>query len=314
MKIIGKYILRILLFLILISSVMYLHIEKLKNFYLTNQTLNSIIIFVIVVGIVYILKQTFLLKNELNWLTRLINSKQPSKLSVRSPSLLKYLDTFLKEHSGKFIFSQSAMKSIMESLDGRLIESREISRYLIGLTVFLGLLGTFWGLLETINSVGVTVNSLNFSEDTQKLFKVLKQGLEEPLSGMGTAFSSSLFGLGGSLILGFLDLQSSQAQNRFYNEVEEKLSQHTKFTLMNMDENDKKNLGPAYIESLIEVTTENLKKSTSVIDKQNDYQESISKSLYEVNNFLSENIALNKEIKDEIKVLSKTIANISKKQ
>ena len=313
MKIVGKYILRIILFLVLISSLLYLFIEKLKNFYLTNQILNSIIIFIITVGIIYILKQTLLLKNEYNWLIKSTNSKQPSKLSVKSPNLLKYLDTFLKEHSGKFIFSQSAMKSIMESLDGRLTESREISRYLIGLTIFLGLLGTFWGLLETINSVGITVSSLNFSEDTQRLFKVLKQGLEEPLSGMGTAFSSSLFGLGGSLILGFLDLQSSQAQNRFYNEVEEKLSQHTKFTLMNMDENDKKNLGPAYIESLIEVTTENLKKSTSVIDKQNDYQESISKSLYEVNSFLSENIALNKEIKDEIKVLSKTIANISKK-
>ena len=314
MKIIGKYILRIILFLILISSILYLHLEKLKNFFLTNQTLNSIIIFVITIGIIYTLRQTFILKNEFNWLIKLINAQQPSKLSVKSPNLLKYLDTFLKEHSGKFIFSQTAMKSIMESLEGRLIESREISRYLIGLTVFLGLLGTFWGLLETINSVGITVNSLNFSEDTQKLFKVLKQGLEEPLSGMGTAFSSSLFGLGGSLILGFLDLQSGQAQNRFYNEVEEKLSQHTKFTLMNMDENDKKNLGPAYIESLIEVTTENLKKSTSVIDKQNDYQQSISKSLYDINNFLSENIALNKEIKDEIKVLSKTIANISKKQ
>ena len=313
MKIVGKYILRIILFLVLISSLLYLFIEKLKNFYLTNQTLNSIIIFIITVGIIYILRQTLLLKNEYNWLIKSTSSKQPSKLSVKSPNLLKYLDTFLKEHSGKFIFSQSAMKSIMESLDGRLTESREISRYLIGLTIFLGLLGTFWGLLETINSVGITVSSLNFSEDTQRLFKVLKQGLEEPLSGMGTAFSSSLFGLGGSLILGFLDLQSSQAQNRFYTEVEEKLSQHTKFTLMNMDENDKKNLGPAYIESLIEVTTENLKKSTSVIDKQNDYQESISKSLYEVNSFLSENIALNKEIKDEIKVLSKTIANISKK-
>ena len=313
MKIVGKYILRILLFLVLISSLLYLYIEKLINFYLTNQTLNSIIIFIITVGIIYILRQTLLLKNEYNWLIKSTSSKQPSKLSVKSPNLLKYLDTFLKEHSGKFIFSQSAMKSIMESLDGRLTESREISRYLIGLTIFLGLLGTFWGLLETINSVGITVSSLNFSEDTQRLFKVLKQGLEEPLSGMGTAFSSSLFGLGGSLILGFLDLQSSQAQNRFYNEVEEKLSQHTKFILMNMDENDKKNLGPAYIESLIEVTTENLKKSTSVIDKQNDYQESISKSLYEVNSFLSENIALNKEIKDEIKVLSKTIANISKK-
>ena len=313
MKIVGKYILSIILFLVLISSLLYLFIEKLKNFYLTTQTLNSIIIFIITVGIIYILRQTLLLKNEYNWLIKSTSSKQPSKLSVKSPNLLKYLDTFLKEHSGKFIFSQSAMKSIMESLDGRLTESREISRYLIGLTIFLGLLGTFWGLLETINSVGITVSSLNFSEDTQRLFKVLKQGLEEPLSGMGTAFSSSLFGLGGSLILGFLDLQSSQAQNRFYNEVEEKLSQHTKFTLMNMDENDKKNLGPAYIESLIEVTTENLKKSTSVIDKQNDYQESISKSLYDVNSFLSENIALNKEIKDEIKVLSKTIANISKK-
>ena len=168
-------------------------------------------------------------------------------------------------------------------------------------------------MLETINSVGITVKSLDFSENTQKLFKVLKQGLEEPLSGMGTAFSSSLFGLGGSLILGFLDLQSSQAQNRFYNEIEEKLSQNTKFSLMNLEDSDRKNLAPAYLESLIEVTTENLKKSTSVIDKQNIHQESISKSIYEINKFLSENTALNKEIKEEIKILSKTIANISKK-
>ena len=314
MKIVGKYILRILFFLILISFILYLYIEKLTDFFFTNQALNSIILLVIAFGIIYIFRQIIILKSEIGWLNNLISSKKPSKLSVKSPNLLKYLDTFLKEQSGNFIFSQSSLKTIMESLEGRLLESREISRYLIGLTVFLGLLGTFWGLLETISSVGVTVNSLNFSEDTQKLFKVLKQGLEEPLTGMGTAFSSSLFGLGGSLILGFLDLQSSQAQNRFFNEVEEKLSQHTKFTLMNMDETDKKNLGPAYIESLIEVTTENLKKSTSVIDKQNDYQESISKSLYDINNFLSENIALNKEIKDEIKVLSKTIANISKKQ
>jgi ABC-type bacteriocin/lantibiotic exporter with double-glycine peptidase domain len=314
MKIVGKYILRISFFLILISFILYLYIDKLTNFFFTNQALNSIILLVIAFGIIYIFRQIIILKSEIGWLNNTISLKKPSKLSVKSPNLLKYLDTFLKEQSGNFIFSQSSLKTIMESLEGRLLESREISRYLIGLTVFLGLLGTFWGLLETISSVGVTVNSLNFSEDTQKLFKVLKQGLEEPLTGMGTAFSSSLFGLGGSLILGFLDLQSSQAQNRFFNEVEEKLSQHTKFTLMNMDETDKKNLGPAYIESLIEVTTENLKKSTSVIDKQNDYQESISKSLYDINIFLSENITLNKEIKDEIKVLSKTIANISKKQ
>ena len=216
MKIVGKYILRILFFLILISFILYLYIEKLTDFFFTNQALNSIILLVIAFGIIYIFRQIIILKSEIGWLNNIISLKKPSKLSVKSPNLLKYLDTFLKEQSGNFIFSQSSLKTIMESLEGRILESREISRYLIGLTVFLGLLGTFWGLLETISSVGVTVNSLNFSEDTQKLFKVLKQGLEEPLTGMGTAFSSSLFGLGGSLILGFLDLQSSQAQNRFF--------------------------------------------------------------------------------------------------
>ena len=313
MKIVGKYFFRIFLFLGVTSVVLNLHFDELKNFFLTNQTLNSIIISVLAIGIIYIIKQLLTIKSEINWLNKLLNLKQGSKVSVKSPTLLKYLDTFLKDQSGKFIFTQSSVKTIMESLEGRLLENREISRYLIGLTVFLGLLGTFWGLLETINSVGATVNSLNFSEDTQKLFKVLKQGLEEPLSGMGTAFSSSLFGLGGSLILGFLDIQSGQAQNRFYNEVEEKLSQHTKFSFQNLDDSDKKNLPPAYLESLIEVTTENLKKSTSVIDKQNNHQESISKSIYEINKFLSENISLNKDIKEEIKILSKTIANINKK-
>ena len=271
------------------------------------------ILFVIFIGVIYIIRQILVLSNEISWLDKLLKSNKSSKLSVKSPNLLKYFDTIIREQAGSLILSQSSMKSIMESLDGRLLESREISRYLIGLSVFLGLLGTFWGLLETINSVGITVKSLDFSENTQKLFKVLKQGLEEPLSGMGTAFSSSLFGLGGSLILGFLDLQSSQAQNRFYNEIEEKLSQNTKFSLMNLEDSDRKNLAPAYLESLIEVTTENLKKSTSVIDKQNIHQESISKSIYEINKFLSENTALNKEIKEEIKILSKTIANISKK-
>ena len=313
MKIIGKYLIRILFFLSIISGLLFLHFENLKSFFLTNQTLNSVILVVIIFGIIFIIKQLINIKNELNWLNNVFKLSSGSKLSVRSPQLLKYLDNYLKERSGKLIFSQSSMKTVIESLEGRLIESREISRYMIGLTIFLGLLGTFWGLLETINSVSITVKGLDFSENTQKLFQVLKQGLEQPLSGMGTAFSSSLFGLSGSLILGFLDLQSNQAQNRFYNEVEEKLSERTKFSLMNMDENDKKNLAPAYIESLIEVTTENLKKSTAVIEKQNVHQESISKSINEINRIISENTNLNRDIKEEIKVLSKTIANVSKR-
>ena len=314
MKIVGKYLLRIMFFLVFILFVLNLHYDKLLNFFLTNQTLNSIIIFVILLGILYILRQLFVIKGELSWLNNILRNVSGTKTSIRSPRLLKYLDTYINENTGKLIFSNSSMKVIMESLEGRIVESREISRYMIGLSIFLGLLGTFWGLLETINSVGNTVSSLDFSENTQKLFKVLKLGLEQPLNGMGTAFSSSLFGLSGSLILGFLDLQSNQAQNRFYNEVEEKLSERTKFSLLNLDQNDKKNLAPAYIESLIEVTTENLKKSTSVIDKQNTHQESLAKSISEINNLISENIELNKNISEEIRVLSKTIANVNKKQ
>ena len=313
MKIVGKYLIRIILLLSLVSSLLFFHFATLKSFFLTNQTLNSIILAVLAIGIIFILKQLFNLSNELSWLNNVTKQSSTTKLSARSPRLLKYLDNYIKEHSGNLIFSQSSMKTVMESLEGRLIESREISRYMIGLTIFLGLLGTFWGLLETINSVSTTVSSLDFSENTQKLFKVLKEGLEKPLGGMGTAFSSSLFGLGGSLILGFLDLQSNQAQNRFYNEIEEKLAERTKFSLMNMDNNEKKNLAPAYIESLIEVTTENLKKSTAVIEKQNSHQESISKSILDINRVISENTSLNKDIKEEIKVLSKTIANISKR-
>ena len=176
----------------------------------------------------------------------------------------------------------------------------------------MGLLGTFWGLLETIQSVSQTIKSLDFSSESQKLFLLLKEGLEKPLSGMGTAFSSSLFGLGGSLILGFYDLQAGQAQNRFYNEVEEKLANYTKISSVST-ENIKTDFAPTYIESLIENTTENLKMTTKEIEKQNINQQNIVKSLIEINHFLDQNISTNKEIKEELKVLSKTISNTLKK-
>ena len=175
MKIIGKYLIRIILFLSLLSFFLYLYIDNLKDFFITNEKLNSIILIVILTGTFYIIRQIFILTKELSWLNNLLRTNKISKLSIKSPNLLKYLNTFVKEQSGSLIFSQSSLKSIMESLDGRLLETREISRYLIGLTVFLGLLGTFWGLLETINSVGITVKGLDFSKETQKLFQVLKK-------------------------------------------------------------------------------------------------------------------------------------------
>ncbi len=313
MKYIKQFLMRIIFVLSLITTLCIYYFEKINIFFQTNITINAIIFLVLLCGVIFILRQFFLVGRDLSWIENLVNTSKRTKTSVKSPTFLKYLDNVIKKNSGKLIFSQPALKAIMESLEGRIVETREISRYIIGLTIFLGLLGTFWGLLETINSVSLTVKNLDFSSDTKQLFALLKQGLEEPLGGMGTAFSSSLFGLSGSLILGFLDLQNNQMQNRFYNDVEEKLTEFTKFSFMTMEDDEKKSLSPAYVEALIEVTTDNLKKSTSVIEKQNKHQESISQSIHEINKFLSENTSINNEIRDEIKILSKTISNINKK-
>jgi len=155
------------------------------------------------------------------------------------------------------------MRSLLDSLNLRLDETREISRYLIGLLVFLGLLGTFWGLLSTIESVGTVINSLGVAgEDSTSMFLKLKEGLKQPLNGMGTAFSSSLFGLSGSLILGFLDIQASQAQNQFYNDVEEWLSSMSLISVNPSSNKDSKKIHeegvPVYVQALLEQTAESI--------------------------------------------------------
>jgi hypothetical protein len=118
-------------------------------------------------------------------------------------------------------------RSLLDSIAARLDENRELVRYLAGLLVFLGLLGTFWGLIDTVGSVGKVIESMRTGADAGVLFDELKSGLAQPLRGMGLSFSASLFGLAGSLILGFLDLQAGQAQSRFYTELEDWLAQAT---------------------------------------------------------------------------------------
>ena len=312
MKDLSKYILRMVIFLIIITIFFSYNISELKSFFITNSTLNGLISFFFLFGIVLMFRQILILRPEILWLDTFISGKSKKNKIVKNPELLKPVAQIMKSQTGNLNLSQTDMRSILESIENRLMETRETSRYFIGLLVFLGLLGTFWGLLETINSVSTTVKALDFNQNTNDLFIVLKEGLEKPLGGMGTAFSSSLFGLGGSLILGFLDLQSGQAQNRFYNEIEEKLAFFTKLSLF-PDKEIKSDFAPAYIESLIENTSENLKRSEADIKQQNINQELISKSLSEINLYLNNNINVNKDIKEEIKILSKTIANISKK-
>ena len=183
---------------------------------MANPALNSLIITVLMLGIGYIFRQVLILKPEVAWLES-FQTNRPASDAVAEPVLLAPMARMLGERKGKLSLSALSMRSLLDGIDARLDETREISRYLIGLLIFLGLLGTFWGLLGTVSAVGDVIGSLSVEGgDIGMMFGNLQQGLQAPLTGMGTAFSSSLFGLAGSLVLGFLELQASQAQNRFY--------------------------------------------------------------------------------------------------
>lgn len=218
---------RMMAFLILVAFVAMILYQQIWTAFTANPGLNGLIIGVLLIGIAYAIKQIMRLFPEVRWVNS-FRVADPGLAVQRPPVLLAPMATMLRDRRGHVAITTNSMRSILDSIGSRLDEARDISRYLIGLLIFLGLLGTFWGLLETINSVGKTIGSLDSgSSDSLVVFEELKEGLAAPLQGMGTAFSSSLFGLAGSLVLGFLDLQASQAQNRFYNELEDWLSSFT---------------------------------------------------------------------------------------
>ncbi len=217
------YLLRMIVFIVLALIVGAVLFPQIRSAFMANPGLNGLILFVLLLGVIYTLRMVLRLFREVNWVNHFRITQPGMELPYR-PRLLAPMAALLREHAGVAI-SPATMRSLLDSLASRLDESRDISRYLIGLLVFLGLLGTFWGLLQTIGSVGEVIRNLDVrSGESATIFEELKAGLEAPLSGMGTAFSSSLFGLAGSLILGFLDLQAAQAQNRFYIDVEDWLS------------------------------------------------------------------------------------------
>jgi hypothetical protein len=193
-------------------------------------------------------------------------------VAEEKPVLLRPLTKHLSGmHRDRFRLSALSLRTVLEGIRAHLEESREISRYMIGLLIFLGLLGTFWGLLGTISAVGNVIGGLEVgSRDFATIFQNLKGGLQEPLQGMGTAFSSSLFGLGGSLVLGFLDIQASHAQNRFFNEMEEWLSGVTQLIdkeaeqEMDLLEND---AGPGVTENQLAVLIREIRQNQRAIER-----------------------------------------------
>jgi hypothetical protein len=213
-----------IIFLMIVTFIVVILADAVSDAFMANPGLNGLIIAVLLIGILLAFRHVIRLFPEVRWVNT-FRVAEPGIEVNRPPVLLAPMASLLGARLGRMAISTQTMRSILDSIQMRLDENRDISRYLTGLLVFLGLLGTFWGLLQTVTSVGDTIQSLDVtSGETALIFDNLKEGLAAPLGGMGTAFSSSLFGLAGSLVLGFLDLQAGQAQSVFYNDLEDWLS------------------------------------------------------------------------------------------
>ena len=280
-----KYLIRMFVFVIAITGLCGFLFLPLHGAFMANAPLNGLIVGVLVIGIIYNFRQVLMLYPEVAWIEGFQQNGTPLS-EPQPPKLLAPMATMVGDHKDRLSLSTLAMRSLLDGIVSRLDESRDISRYTVGLLIFLGLLGTFWGLLETVASISNVIGGLNVeSGDSIAVFDDLKKGLKAPMAGMGTAFSTSLFGLGGSLVLGFLDLQANQAQNRFYNELEEWLSTVTRLATSSLlGESDQPI--PAYVQALLEQTAESLENLQHTITRGEESRISVNSNISALGNKL----------------------------
>lgn len=267
------YLVRMLGFLAIVAAVAALLSHALIAAYANNPLLNSLIFAVLLAGIAWNLGQVTRLSREVNWVEAFQRGRARAAPAA-APRLLASMANMLaartsrtRDGQERFTLSAPGMRSLLDGIASRLDESRELSRYMTGLLIFLGLLGTFWGLLLTVGAVGDVVGNMSVGTgDLNTLFEQLKSGLQRPLHGMGTAFSSSMFGLAGALVLGFLDLTAGQAQNRFYNELEEWLSGLTRLSSGALG-GDGDTPVPVYVQALLEQTAENMENLQHILTR-----------------------------------------------
>jgi hypothetical protein len=262
-----RYLLRMALFVAAVAIVAGMLRAPLIRFFMGNPGVNGVILSILLAGSLYIFRQVMLLNPQVAWIERFqlnrtdgVQVMEGGGRDERVPRLIAPMVHMLADRKGDRVsLSALSLRTLLDGIATRLEETRETSRYLIGLLVFLGLLGTFYGLLETVSAVGGVIGALGTSStDAAKAFNDLKTGLEAPLGGMSTAFSSSLFGLAGSLVLGFLDLQAGLAQNRFYNDLEEWLAGFTKLSGGGALSDAGDGSVPVFIQALLEQTAESL--------------------------------------------------------
>lgn len=279
-----RYLIRMILFVIAVIGLIGFLFTPLQSAFMANAPLNGLICGVLVLGIAYNFRQVLMLYPETDWIEDFSLNRPPRS---GAPRLLAPMATMVGEQGDRLRLSALSMRTVLDGIDSRLDESRDISRYTIGLLIFLGLLGTFWGLMDTVGSIRGVISGLNVAGgDVTQVFAKLKTGLEQPLDGMGTAFSSSLLGLSGSLILGFLDLQAGQAQNRFFNNLEEWLSSITRLSSGSLSGEGDHSV-PAYVQALLEQTADSLEHLQRTLIRGEESRIAVNSSL----NQMSEQMA-----------------------
>jgi len=260
----SRYLTRMTIFVVVIALIAGALSHALYPYFMGNPAVNGVIVGILIAGVIYIFHQVVQLTGNARWLSRAAHGEPPGKPT----RLLGPLARMMGEGRGRLALSASALRTLLDSVGSRLDETRETSRYLIGLLIFLGLLGTFYGLLETVQSVKGVIGGLSAGgADPVRAFADLKARLETPLGGMSTAFSASLFGLAGSLVLGFLDLQAGLAQNRFFNELEEWLTAQTRLDAAPAAFAAGEGSAPAYIQALLEQTADTLDNLQRVLSR-----------------------------------------------
>ena len=288
----------------------------LQNFE-ANPFFNGVILAVLVFGVFVNLRQVLLLSRDVDWIEAFKRSPPDRPLAVKPKLLAPMARMLAGRERAKFSLSTPSLRSILDSVYLRLEESRDLSRYLVGLAIFLGLLGTFWGLLVTIRSVAEIIGSLGVGTDPAAMFNQLKENLKQPLSGMSTSFSTSLFGLASSLVLGFLDLQAGHAQTRIYNELEAWLSGMTKLSSGGLQVEGETAL-PAYVQALLEQTADGLERMQRALTESERERRASGEQLGELNTQLtrladllsreSREIRGMAETQEELKNVLKTLA------
>jgi methyl-accepting chemotaxis protein len=272
------YLWRMVIFLAAVGGIAAMLAPELLHAFQANPLLNGVILAVLLFGIGWTFNQVLSLRREVAWVDGFRAPKDG--LSAHQPSLLAPMVSMLSGRRNERVsLSASAMRSVLDGLQSRLDERRELSRYVTGLLIFLGLLGTFWGLLLTIAAIADVISNMSVgSGDLNVLFEQLKAGLAKPLRGMGTAFSASMLGLAGALVVGFLDLTAGQAQNRFFNDLEEWLAGLTRLSSGILGQEGEGSV-PAYVQALLEQTAENLETLQSTIARGEDGRAATSQAL-----------------------------------